>query len=170
MNRFKMLTSLAVVVLAIVWLTFGVLRFLDFSISDLGQTGDFIGGVGNPLLTLLTFIGVLYTIKLQSDEIISSKDDAIKQSFETTFFQMLSLANSIASAVEAYAGFETINGRQAFRNHYKEMRQKIELRADIANGFSEFWRQNRQQLGHYYRYLYNIIRFIDESDFKEKRP
>lgn len=30
--------------------------------------------------------------------------------------------------------------------------------------FDEYWSDRRQDLGHYFRFLYNIIRFIDDND------
>lgn len=39
-----------------------------FGPAEWGQFGDFVGGVTNPLLAFLTFVGVLWTISLTHDE------------------------------------------------------------------------------------------------------
>jgi hypothetical protein len=39
----------------------------------------------------------------------------------------------------------------------------------IALSYRTFWDQKRTDLGHYFRLLYNIIRFIDSSCYKENK-
>lgn len=104
---------------------FGVysISFKDFSfIADtekFGQFGDFIGGTLNPILAFLSFMALLYTIKIQMDELKLSREEleatrkelegsriaqqeqseslklqneATKlQMFENTFFQLISV-------------------------------------------------------------------------------
>ena len=104
---------------------FGVysIFFKDFSfIADtekFGQFGDFIGGTLNPILAFLSFMALLYTIKIQIDELKLSREEleatreelkgsriaqqeqseslklqneATKlQIFESTFFQLISV-------------------------------------------------------------------------------
>ena len=41
--------------------------------SDVGKFGDFFGGVLNPILTFLTFMGLLITIILQQKELQQSR-------------------------------------------------------------------------------------------------
>ncbi|GEP10257.1 hypothetical protein MGN01_21020 [Methylobacterium gnaphalii] len=51
-------------------------RFSDAeAYTRLGQVGDFFGGVLNPLLTFLTFIGVLATIFLQREELKETREE-----------------------------------------------------------------------------------------------
>ncbi|MAS87833.1 MAG: hypothetical protein CMH30_07670 [Micavibrio sp.] len=163
--------------------------------STWGPYGDFIGGLLNPLLTFLTFIGLLITIILQQTELkearkeFSRSANALdnqntyiqKQIFESTFFQMLSLHNSIVNSLaykkktQKRKNVEDI-GRSCF-NHlytdfseiYKNKKNKKaapytgdELKT-IRQAYKSFWDENNRILGHYYRYLYNLIRFIDES-------
>lgn len=42
---------------------------VTYDASAWGQAGDFVGGVTNPVLTFLTLIAVVLTVKLQSDEL-----------------------------------------------------------------------------------------------------
>jgi hypothetical protein len=69
--------------------------------ADWGTFGDFIGGSLNPLFSLLAFLGLFYTIKLQTVELRSSANQLkrsadllleqdkhwVKQNFESTFFK-----------------------------------------------------------------------------------
>lgn len=158
-----------------------------------GEFGDFFGGVLNPLLTFLTFMGLLITIVLQHTELRESREefsrsaDALeaqnrsieRQNFEATFFQMLTLHNSIVSSIDLQGkdGMVT-TGRDCFRVFYTRLtklyREKQEKapraaagsEADLAKvsmAYREFWRDHQLELGHYFRYLYNVIRFVKES-------
>lgn len=172
-----------------------VVALINFSEWDttLGARGDFVGGFGNPILTFLTFIGVLVTVALQVRSFNVSQKEAhdgeqrwMKQSkegvilrFEQTFFQMLALHNSLVSQLDIVAGGETMaRGRDCFRRYrkllignYQKVRDERHGLTDDA-GFQEaynlYWNQVRQDLGHYFRFLYNIMRFIDEADHVEK--
>jgi uncharacterized membrane protein len=49
------------------------------SLSDWGQMGDFFGGMLNPILAFASFIALLVTIKLQSEEMKETREE-LKQS------------------------------------------------------------------------------------------
>ncbi|HEA3124669.1 TPA: putative phage abortive infection protein [Aeromonas veronii] len=72
-----------------------------------GQFGDFLGGVLNPIFTLMTFFGVIITIALQKLELRAAREEYKKsadalttQAFENTFFNMLNLQQKIVSDLE----------------------------------------------------------------------
>lgn len=92
---------------------------IDSNVEHFGQFGDFIGGTLNPILAFLSFMALLYTIKIQMDELKLSREEleatreelkgsriaqqeqseslklqneATKlQIFESTFFQLISV-------------------------------------------------------------------------------
>ena len=94
---------------------------IDASPDHFGQFGDFIGGTLNPILAFLSFMALLYTIKIQTDELKLSREEleatreelkgsriaqqeqseSLKlqneatrlQIFENTFFQLIDLFN-----------------------------------------------------------------------------
>ncbi|MEI4519442.1 hypothetical protein [Pseudomonas sp. CCNWLW23] len=69
----------------------------EFSISNnLGQVGDFIGGLTNPLLSFLALLVLLRTTLIQTDEarkttsFMGKQHDILeREKFEGTFFQLL---------------------------------------------------------------------------------
>ncbi len=172
----KKLIGLGTFAVLIALANFFVFLWLNSSekIAELGQSGDFFGGWTNPILTLMTFIGVLFTIQLQHEELaltrseIKRQGDALeKQNFESTFFQMLNLHNSIVSSVRFYSHNGSgvpAEGVECFQYFYNELRDRIQKsNGDIESGYAIFWRKYRQQVAHYYRYLLNIIKFVDQS-------
>jgi hypothetical protein len=72
-------------------------------IASLGQVGDFFGGILNPLLSFMALLGVLYTIRIQGQELkeareenriankIQDKQTAVfeRQNFESVFFRLI---------------------------------------------------------------------------------
>ena len=82
--------------------------------SNFGEWGDFFGGVLNPLLTFLMFMGLLVTIVIQqtelresrlelkrsADALIEQSESLKKQNFESTFFQMLTIHNGIVNSID----------------------------------------------------------------------
>ena len=163
-----------------------------------GQFGDLFGGVLNPLLTFLTFMGLLITIVLQQYELMATRKELARaaeaqedqkklldkqvraseiQQFESTFFQMLSLHNTIVNSIDIDRGpsKSKLLGRESFR-YFKDFFTN-EFKNPIGFGDKEtinmahdaLWKRFQNDLAHYYRFLYNIIRFIDESDFEKKK-
>ena len=48
---------------------------IDSNVEHFGQFGDFIGGTLNPILAFLSFMALLYTIKIQTDELKLSREE-----------------------------------------------------------------------------------------------
>jgi predicted SnoaL-like aldol condensation-catalyzing enzyme len=158
--------------------------------KELGPWGDFFGGVLNPILTFFAFLGVLITIVLQKIELnltraelersadaLETQIDAIrKQNFEATFFQMLTLHNNIVNSIDlvnSQTGVRT-SGRDCFRVFYtrltkiyrdrqKRMGTKFQDDKILAVSYRAFWKEAQLDLGHYFRFLFNMIRFVKEN-------
>lgn len=159
--------------------------------TSVGEWGDFFGGVLNPILTFITFMGLLITIVIQQTELRESRiefkrsADALnnqnegikKQSFEATFFQMLSIHNTIVNSIDIVKeDGEVTSGRDCFNWFYSRLNKLYRENIKKANGkysnenvlrvaYELFWKEHQTELGHYYRYLYNVMRFVKESDY-----
>lgn len=159
-----------------------------------GGWGDFIGGTLNPILTFFAFTGVLLSIFLQRLELgltrreLERSADALekqitsieKQNFEVAFFQMLSTFNAIVDSIDLYNkanGMES-SGRDCFRVFYtrlnkiyrenKEKGKKVHSgEAILRLSYFNFWKDHQLELGHYFRFLFNTFRFLDESPARE---
>lgn len=161
--------------------------------SNFGEWGDFFGGVLNPIFTFLTFMGLLITIVIQKKELRESRlemrrsGDALREqskslqktNFENTFFQMLTIHNGIVNAIDL-SGEEgrVTRGRDCFNVFYTRLSKIYRENVQKANGnytkaeivtlsYKLFWKDHQTELGHYFRYLYNVVRFIKESNFSD---
>jgi uncharacterized membrane protein len=166
------------------------------------QFGDFIGGLLNPIFAFFALIALLYTIHLQSTELRNSSEQLKKsakaleyqnnvlkkQSFESTFFQLLRLYNEIVDELKVSSSSHGPTSIVTKINH--ENRAALEylgivlkekyienVRRGDYHGVSEveaideeyekFYAKYGQYLGHYFRTMYNILKFIDLTDIPE---
>jgi hypothetical protein len=105
------------------------------------------------------------------------------QRFENTFFSMVSLHNQIIESIH-YGGQYQKDGRKAitpifsyFKQTYQNslMNKLFEGEEEINRikiAYKEFFKHTESQLGHYFRNLYRIVKFIDHShtlEFEEKK-
>lgn len=166
-----------------------VVNLFSIGKSSFGEWGDFFGGVLNPILTFLMFMGLLITIVIQQTELQESRvelrrsADALrdqneslrKQNFENTFFQMLEIHNQIVNAIDLVSEQGRVTrGRDCFSVFYTRFNKIYRENKEKANGkyteesvlklaYQLFWKEHQTELGHYFRYLYNVVRFIKES-------
>lgn len=163
-----------------------------YSHEKWAQFGDFFGGVLNPIYALLAFIALLYTINLQRTELRHARNefrrsaDALidqgksieKQNFESTFFHLLNTHNNIVSSIDLHSDKGKVTtGRDCFRVFYtrltkifRQNQQRFVNKTDrqmLDSAYRTFWKDHQTELGHYFRYLFNIIRFLDESQYSE---
>lgn len=96
--------------------------------ADWGTFGDFLGGTLNPIFSLLAFLALLYTIKLQSNELRNSSLQLKKsasaletqnkhweyQNFQSSFFTVFSNYTNSISNMFFRNGDLDYNGLQAF--------------------------------------------------------
>lgn len=164
-----------------------------YTIANAGVFGDSFG-VLTSLFSALAFAGVAYTIASQREELKNQRIEAAiqrseseinrkeiyKQGFENTFFQMLKLHNQITMEIEkerrVHGAIRDFGGRLALKEMKLDLmrafhRGNIDHQSSpqqISNEFESFYIDFGFQLAHYFRFLYNIFRFLDESAIENK--
>lgn len=154
---------------------------LLFNREGLGAWGDFFGGVLNPILTFLTFMGLLITIVLQQKELKEARNEFTRQSealekqqyemtvqsFDNKFFQMLELFN-----------FVKINVKSEF--DFKKQREKLESfiletieqnQRNIVKNYYSFFESNFVRFNneydtifkYYFLNLFQLLKYIDDN-------
>lgn len=105
--------------------------------ADWGTFGDFMGGTLNPLFALLSLYAIIYTIRIQTEELELTRDEMRKsnlsqeeqsqslqrQTFENTFFKMIDLHNQIVNSflliqkykIEKTPKYSLITGLEAIK-------------------------------------------------------
>lgn len=157
-----------------------------------GVFGDSFGAI-NALISALAFAGVIVTFWLQRRELdlqrqelqaqraeFTQQNKTLKlQRFENTFFHMMELQQQIVNDLHIQnkskehlrtgAGIgqrreelvlEELRGRQVMRYIYQIVCNQIEY-----NGIKGYVQAGyRNLLDHYFRHLYTILRYINETD------
>lgn len=157
--------------------------------ESLGQKGDFMAGTTTPLLNIVNAILLFATFQAQKQMLKDQKKEFAetrmefkqqnetmsRQRFENTFFQMITLHHQIVNALEIsreHSGEMIIRkGRQYFEGAYTFL-QKPSLEEFPTNEqylyklislYIDFYHSEQDQLGHYFRNFYHILKFIDKS-------
>lgn len=151
-----------------------------------GQFGDYVGGILNPLFSVTALFALLYTIVLQTKELressrqLEKSADALstqnsvllKQSFETSFFNLVSQFNELVRDLVAPNG--SSKGKQCFawlNDSLVTLYMDNVVRGDftgpvhdaVNSQYVKFYQYNGHLIGHYFRTLYNILKFINSS-------
>lgn len=116
----------------------------------------------------------------QKAEMAKQNKTLEQQKFENTFFQLLANHNSIVNSLDLWRNRNTgreilAQGRDCFVIFYNRLDSRIpepqnEIPIEfIIEKYVEFFEENVSDLGHYFRNLYHIIKFIDESKIENKK-
>jgi len=169
------------------------------SIEKWAQTGDFFGGILNPIFAFLSLILIVFTLRqnqkaleqnkyalnISNTELSLSRDEfknsvtalnsQVEQSsyqrFETTFFNMLSLQVEILNSLSFNS--KSLNSRKNFneentvgRDVFGSILRWIDDTEDESNSlrhYDDFQSAENQVVGHYFRNLYQILKFVNNS-------
>lgn len=125
----------------------------------------------------------------QKDQMIQQNKTLLVQQFENTFFQLLNVHTSIVNSMDLRRVQDKSSviseGRDCFKTFHKTLRTCITNTVDekgqiviLANGgtvtdairgYDKFYEENQNNLGHYFRNLYHIVKFIDNSEIENKK-
>lgn len=149
-----------------------------------GEFGDYIGGVLNPAYSFLALLVLLITLFLQNKDIKESRSFSVQQLFESSFYNLLGLYSDIVDDLEekiqSIAPGEKegliYKGRDCFRYYYEKKIKKgwvsndfmIPKEIGAKDRFDDFNEKYGYKIGHYFRVLYRIYKYIDDSSVKNK--
>lgn len=150
------------------------------------------------ILLFLTYSSQKTELRLNRKILEKQYEQLSKQQFESTFFNLLNLHNQIVNAIttesisrrsgsneKTVEERRIIAGRECFilfyqqlRSIYNGMSRNIERskkpilkneseKIDII--YYEFFMNRQSELGHYYRNLFQIIKFVDDSHISNKQ-
>lgn len=109
-----------------------------------------------------------------------------QQRFENTFFSLLNLFIGIVSSMEVTTVHDgrptTFKGRECFTALYDELMKRytcdqqatrigetIDSKSLCINAYHHFADYKQMAVGHYFRTLYNIVKFVDRSPVEDKQ-
>jgi hypothetical protein len=115
----------------------------------------------------------------QQDQLLLQNTQSNKQSLENTFFQLLQLLMDITSRLElegpTASGTKVFKGKDVFPLFLTKMynihwnpHQPRTGDENYMGGYEAAYKEHSSVFGHYFRILFNTIRFIDESELDNK--
>lgn len=144
---------------------------------ELGDIATWLGSIG----TVGTLIYTLKQLKISRQENKKQNKIANRERFENTLFNLLSFNNDIINSIN-YDGLpgRKKNGREYFRLAYDDLCSCYGKRREgnefidndayydeleyIQNIYGRFYETHQDHIGHYFRNLYHIIKFIDKNN------
>lgn len=118
-------------------------------------------------------------LKGQKDQMEAQNQTLRKQSFENTFFQLLRLHNDIVNAIDLVRSEDghITKGRDCFKVFFERLKHEYKYRTNMSDrprsrlmeAYNNFYAEHEAELGHYFRSLYNLVKFVKNSDVDDKR-
>lgn len=182
-------------VIAATWLLSGVALYY---LPERGTFGDMFGAINALFsgLAFATLIYTTWLqrdeLELQRQELAETREELkgqkeelrdqnatlTLQRFENTFFAMLRTHGEIVGSMRARDGnYKTVESRACFSEWYAALGQSHQRHAIYEPGntmeaidsvYQNFYPQHQADLGHYFRHLYRIVKFVDESAVENK--
>jgi len=174
-----------ILLVVVIWLcvTFFSGSTVNFDLTKSGTLGDSFGAV-NSLFTGLAFAGVIISITLQRRDLDYTRQEIQKQKiifstqqFENTFFNLIKLHHSLAESITFNkAPSKDLIGRNAIKSLYDILCNEFIYTYDsdftpnqnqrcLNQYYTKFFDAHGEHVGHFFRNLYHIVKFVHESDF-----
>lgn len=166
---------------------FSAKEFLrEFSGLDLNEKGDFLAGI----FSSLAFIAALLALWFQRRELQAQQEEfrgqrvatekiaeiSARQSFDNFFFGLVDTLNSIIGAMDLRKTGKSdfvAQGRDCFRTFYKDVEplsgssnRTLEI---TLKRYSQMYEKYRHDLGHYFRFVHNSMRDVEQEQMAELR-
>jgi len=97
-----------------------------------------------------------------------------QQIFESNFFQILEGFGAFVASIATGTSARTYNGQDALERIYYSMRKHMtnamaDPDMEFDDAYEQFYIKNKNDLGPYFRLIYNILKYIENSDTKDKK-
>ncbi|MDO8636044.1 MAG: putative phage abortive infection protein [Dehalococcoidia bacterium] len=111
---------------------------------------------------------------------LQAQNDTLKrQAFESTFFQLLGLHNDIVKSLVVRDATDqaVLIGRECFKEFYYKLKEQFSGHDNgedsgpkrLNQSYRSFFEKYQADLGHYFRNLYNLIKYIKNSQVEDAK-
>lgn len=166
--------SAAVIASGAGWHPFG--KGWQFEIS--GQFGDSFGPLSS-VMSSVAAVSALLAYWSQREELRRLKSSADteqkrleKNDFENTFFRLITLFRDTLVQIDVDQQTRDpargVDALQKFIRDYMQSYDAAHTLDNSASNFKKMYRTYQNDLGHYFRLFYHIVRFVDEAHIDDK--
>lgn len=151
-------------------------HLMNIKLEKWGQSGDFIGGLLNPIIALVGSFLLYETYKITKKQIIKAETDSNKQKTESLFFNLLKQHDNITSQLELncqelqvdisttrsppFFNMTNVRGRLVFKVIFDIL---LKSGHPICT-YKKIQNKHNYILGHYFRNMYQLLKILHESD------
>lgn len=156
----------------------------QYGISDQpdawGMFGDYFGGTMGAIFGFMSVCILCYTIIIQVRESAEIARFNTVQSIEVNFYELIRLFNEVVR--DLYVSGADVKGRECFKEYYLGVSKYVKSvkyigfdhdKESLTVACGLFFNEEKNNLGHYFRMLYHIVKYIDKSsvlrDFEQKK-
>lgn len=146
----------------------------------LGLSGDFLGGVLNPILSFFSFLALLFTLRLQRRELTATMDELKKSTvaaesnvrlfteqiraqrldaFENTFFSLLKLFNTTFEKINEHQDAE---GSTPAGSPLQRLMAQARSEASLEEARAVLM-ADHSEIDHFISILFEMLKFIDQK-------
>ena len=135
-------------------------------------------GAVNALFAALALAFLIITLHLQVNSIREARENSEEEHFQGIFFRLVKLEQNVLNGIEGYSFRQKFSGRRLFSDFYDKLRNQFESLYKaypnedqlllINKAYSAFYEDEQSNVGHYFRTLYNIVKFVDTSKARDK--
>jgi hypothetical protein len=158
------------------------------SLGDWGNYGSFLQGTTASLWSLAGLLIIFVAFLAQKQQLLRQELELQKQAkqfelqqqsiklqnFENSFFQLLSLHNQIVTSMRGTSMMSRDEsfGRACFEKWYDDFKtvrwsnpkNAAPVDVPVLKRYSWLYDMHQGELGHYFRNLYHVIKFVKESE------
>ena len=142
--------------------------------AALGQFGDYLGGILNPIVATCALIAIWKSIAVQREELMETRNEMrdarrvmIAQQLDTTFFEMMRMLRDAISN----CSFGDKVGEEAIQQLATDCRTKLINTPKVTDQagqsvttyavFKGFYANNERHVGHLFRSIVQLLKLID---------
>lgn len=130
--------------------------------DELGQMGDYFGGLLNPVIAATALVLLYMNLVITQREFKETRNlvaqqltTQIKQRFEDTFFSLLGQHNALLNVVH----------KSQYKFDWAEVDSPERAREKLWHDMDK----NNYEIKMYFRFLYQLLKFIDSSEIEDKK-
>lgn len=171
--------TIALVAFFAIWISFVVLSGLgwnplnaDWNFTNSGAFGDSFGPL-SALMASVAAISAIATYRAQSKELerirrreAANDKAAEKAEFERTFFQLLDHHRQIVASIDLEGSGSQRVGQDAFRSMLYMLKNNLSVGLEAS--WTKTFEKYKNDLGHYFRFLYHVVKFVDQNQVENK--
>jgi hypothetical protein len=145
-----------------------------FSLDNASKIAPFVGSFVGVFFTLASSLLVLENLRITTTNNNLNQLLTQKNQFETVFFGLLTQQRQIRESIQSTVALDGVNEIETKGSNFfddlatllaKEFSSKEQNEGELIKLYNHWFTIYNSDLGHYFRHLYHIVKFVDLNPF-----